>query len=64
LFTANNIIKVLKPLCEKGISAAKPNVKKVALECGILMFEITECFDKEIFESLQAICGDKKLPVS
>lgn len=54
---------VLKNLCEKGISAAKPNIKNVALESGILMFEITECFEREIFDSLSAICSDKKVPV-
>ena len=58
------MINVLKNLCEKGIGAAKPKIKNQALECGILMFEVTDCFDKDIFEKLLELCNDKKVAVS
>lgn len=54
----------LKPLIEKGLGAAKPNVKAKSLECALLIFEVSEQFDDETMDVLEALCLSKTLKVS
>lgn len=54
----------MKPLVEKGLGAAKPNVKAKSLECTLLIFEVSEQFDEETMEALEALCNSKTLKVS
>ena len=54
----------LKPLVDKGLGAAKPNIKAKALECGLLIFEVSEQFDEDTLDVLEKLCKSDKLKVS
>jgi hypothetical protein len=54
----------IKPLVDKGLGAAKPNVKAKSLECALLIFEVSEQFDEETMDVLEALCKSDKLKVS
>jgi hypothetical protein len=54
----------LKPLVDKGLGAAKPNIKAKALECALLIFEVSEQFDEETLDVLEKLCKSDKLKVS
>ena len=49
---------------DKGIGAAKPNVKAKSLECALLIFEVSEQFDEETMEIIEKLCKSDKLKVS
>lgn len=49
---------------DKGLGAAKPNIKAKSLECGLLIFEVSEQFDEETMDVLEKLCKSDKLKVS
>jgi hypothetical protein len=46
------------------LGAAKPNVKAKAMECVIMIFEVSEQFDEETMDVIAALCKSDKLKVS
>jgi hypothetical protein len=49
---------------DKGLGAAKPNVKAKAMECVIMIFEVSEQFDEETMDVIATLCKSDKLKVS
>ena len=55
---------IILPIIEKGMGAAKANIKTKALECMLLFFEVSENFGEETIEALDAQVKSKKPKVS
>ncbi len=44
--------KIYLPILDKGLGAAKPNLKAKAMECMLLYFEVSENFGDETLDAL------------
>ena len=42
----------------------KPNLKSKALECALLMFEVSENFEQETLNALEELCKHKNAKVT
>jgi hypothetical protein len=51
-------------LIEKGMAAAKPNIKAKAIECLLSLFEVSENFDEETIDLLESQLKSKLPKVS
>ena len=61
---ATCIDKVLAPMMDKCLGAAKPSLKVKAMDCLLLMFEVAESFGEETLDALQALVKSAKPKVS
>ena len=61
---AQNQASYLKPLIEKGLGAAKPDLKAKSLECVLTIFEVSETFDEDTIDAIEKFCKSDKLKVS
>ena len=57
-------VSVIKPMIEKCLGAAKPNLKLKSQECMLLLFEVSENFEEETMDALLGFCKSSKQKVS
>jgi len=57
-------ITCFKPLVEKCLGHAKPAIKGKALENFLLIFEVSEKFDEDTTDAIEALCKHKVIKVS
>lgn len=55
---------MIKILIEKGYGGTKPVIKQKAKENLLVMFEVSETFDLDAYDALEAMLKHKNLKVS
>ena len=56
-------VSMIKVLIEKGYGGTKPAIKQKAKENLIVMFEVSETFDLDAFDAIEAMLKHKQLKV-
>ena len=57
-------VSVFKPMIEKCLGAAKPNLKAKSQECMLTLFEVSENFEEETMDALLTFVKSTKPKVS